>query len=465
MSGGLLELVARGKKDIFFINNPKISFYHSIYRPYSAFTKEIYIAKPRNNPEWGRYVDFDIDHRGDIVNNFHLRISLPTWLPLSVRDINNSGIVSDTSGVTFGYTNNIGYQMIDKIQLFMDSVLIQETFGEYLDWRQRMTYDFGTTYLYNTSIGTRPETSLAIGRSSTTNMLRVPIPLLGWGGLFDPGLPLVSLRTIRFHLRVFLRPYQEILTASDGRLNPSPFQKTLLVQSSASSIPIQWPEPTLNSSCMKNLDICLESTNYYLGSSTNTWLKAVAFSFPFKHIQFQQYTIDDNIMNAVANGAPLKIPIKLDFSGTIGRLLIGFRSEASNLAGTRNILVPPIGMSTSYIQSMRVNIANIDRIQQWEPAIFREVSAYWKNKRMPLRLDNTTLPDDIFVITFNGYDSPDPSGTLSFTRAVLPTLYVIPSPTMYDIRNISRRTFTYIYAEGWNLYEVKNGKGNLAFDL
>ena len=468
-SGGLLELVARGKKDIFFTQNPKVSFFHSVYVKSAAFTKEIYVARPRNVPEWGRYVDFDIDHRGDILRNFHLRISLPTWLPESVVAINNNGIVTDLSGVSYGYCNNVGFQMIDRIQLLMDNVLIHDLYGEYLDWRLRMSYEFGTTYLYNATVGSRAETPLAIGRSSTQGALRVPLPLLGWNELLDPGLPLTALRNCRFRIRVHIRPYRDILTASDGRLSPNPFGILLKAQTTANSRFQTWLEKTLPASCMRNLDISLETTNLYLANNVNVWFKATGFVFPFRHVQFRPYTIEDNIMNAVANGSPISIPVKLDFSGPADRSLIGFRSDASTLAGQRNVLVPPpCGngevCDPTYVASLRLNIANIDRVDNWEPAVYREVMSYWKNRRVPLRLGSENNPDDIYCMTFGEWDKGEPAGTLSFSRAVLPTLYITPARAMWDARNISRRVFVLIYCESWNIYEVSNGRGRLLFD-
>ena len=107
-SGGLLELVARGKKDVFFTANPTVSFFHSAYVRAAAFTKEIYVAKPRNVPDWGQWLEFDLDHRGDLVRHFYLRIELPSWLPQDAWLANARGIVTDLSGVTYGWCNNIG---------------------------------------------------------------------------------------------------------------------------------------------------------------------------------------------------------------------------------------------------------------------------------------------------------------------------------------------------------------------
>ena len=145
-SGGLLELVARGKKDLYFTSNPKITFFHSVYSRAAPFTKEIYVSAPRNVPDWGHYVDFDIDHRGDLLKRMYLRITLPTWLPSNAVAANLSGVVTDPSGVTFGYCNNVGFQVIDCIQFFQDQLLLFETYGEYLDWRLRQSYTLATTF-------------------------------------------------------------------------------------------------------------------------------------------------------------------------------------------------------------------------------------------------------------------------------------------------------------------------------
>ena len=462
-SGGLLELVARGKKDVFFTSNPAVCFFHSIYHRSAAFTKEIYVTKSRNVPEWGRYVDFDIDHRGDIIKQSFLRIQLPTWIPPALVSTNNTGIVSDLSGITYGYVNNVGYLMIDKIQLFNDNVLLCETYGTYMDWRHRQSYEFGTTFLFNEAVGGRVESAIAIERSSTSTALRVPIPILGWQTLGDPGLPIVALRGSRYRIRIHLRPYADVLVASDGRLKPNPFSMPLSAQSVKNGS-VDTSQRSLTASCMKNLDISLETTYMYLPADVNTWLRASVLRFPFHHVQQQIFTIEDNIMNAAAHSATdLKFPLSLDFMGPVSRLLVGFRSEANTLSGQLNVLRPP-APGTIFVKSMRLNIANIDRVKTWDMATFREVSTYWKNRRMPLDQFNTDKPDEIYTVSFGGFDYNSPAGTLSFTRAVLPTLYLVLNSTPYDTRNISRKSYAIVYAESWNVYEIGRSTGRLLFD-
>lgn len=456
-SGGLLELVARGKKDVFFTANPKTSFFHSVYKRAAPFSKEIYITKPRNIPEWGHWTEFELEHRGDLARAFYLRLELPTWLPGSAVAANGNGLVTDASGITFGYCNNVGFQIIDRIQVFQDTVLLHELYGEYLDWRLRQSYGMATTFTLAQDIGSRPETALAIGRSATHGLLRVPLPLLGWQHLYEPGFPLVCCRSQRFRIRILFRKVTDVVVASDGRLRPQPWGGKPLRIQTASGGPIDTSQVTLPFESMKSLGASLESTQVYLPADVTMALKAQRHVIPFLTVQAQQTTIEDNMLTAAATPgfAMFSMPIPVEFIGNVDRLLLGFRSEAATLAGQRGTLTPAA-------RTVRLNIAGLDRIKQWPVSLYREVSAYWKNARLGLEASGTA--QEVYTLTFGGFDYEVPAGTLSFTRAVLPTLYLTLASLPFDTRNISRKTFALVYAESWNVFAVENGKGRMLFD-
>ena len=460
--GGLMELAARGKKDVFFTANPQISFFHSIYTCAAPFTKEIYETKPTNIPEWGKWVDFDIEHRGDIVKYFYLRIQLPSWLPPAAVAANQNGLVSDKYGVTYGWCNNIGYQMIKKIQVFQDQVLVHESYGEYMDWRLRQSYSLAKTYITGSEIGAREETPLALGRSASPRLLRVPIPFLGWQHLDDPGFPTAALRDQRYRIRIHLQPLQSVVMASDGRLYPEPWGgKTLRIQTTPGG-PYNYSEKTLPVEVMKDLGITLETTQFYLPPDVITWMKAQTIRFPYFDVKFNQFTIEDNQMTAAANGSTVSLPFNIDFDGSIERMLIGFRTAANNAAGDRTNLTSPAGGALA--STLRLNIANINRIQENPVSFAREFTAYWKNARLALNQVDYKKPLELYTLTFGGFDDGQPQGTVNFTRAVLPVLYVIPAAVPYDRRNVSRQTIAYIYGESWNIWEISGGRGKAMLD-
>jgi hypothetical protein len=115
------------------------------------------------------------------------------------------------------------------------------------------------------------------------------------------------------------------------------------------------------------------------------------------------------------------------------------------------------------VQTMRLNIANIDRIKAWDVAVFREVTAYWKEIRMPIR---NGIPLEIYTLSFGGMDGATPSGTVSFTRATKPILYVTvqPNPVIDPRLPSDRGGMALVYAESWNVLEARDGYGKLMFD-
>lgn len=457
-SGGLLELVARGKKDVFFTANPVTRFFHSVYTRSSPFVKEIHVMKPRNIPEWGRYVDFDLEHRGDFIKNVYLRLELPTWLPASASKANRTGIVTDLSGVTYGYTNNIGFQILDKIQFFQDQVLISETYGELLEWRLRQSYTNATTYVLGEEIGSRNESALAIGRSATPPVLRIPIPILGWQALKDPGIPMLALKNQRFRIRIHLRKLEEVIVASDGRLRPQPWNGIPLSIQYVKDGPIDTSQITEPFSVMKTLGVSLETTQMYVMPDVQLFIKSQTLRIPYASAQFQQYTIEDNQMTAAAlSSSVFNFPMKIDFIGSTERMLLGFRSEACTLAGQRTQL-------SAVPNTIRLNIANIDRLKQWLVPVLREVTSYWKHARMALDMANPDLPQEVYTLTFGGMDRMMPAGTFNLTRASQPNLYITLNSFPYDIRTIRRTMYALLYAETWNVFEIRNGKGQMMFD-
>ena len=348
--------------------------------------------------------------------------------------------------------------MINKIQVFQDTILLHEAYGEYLDWRLQNSYETGTLQLTGRSVGSREDTPLAIGRSATSQLLRVPIPVMGWQQLGDPGFPTCVLRNQRFRIRIWLRELQEIIVCSDGRLQPTPWGGMPLRVQTVKNGPIDTTQVTLPLSALKYPEISLETTQRYVGNETRLFLQAQTVRFPFRHIQFQTFAVEHNavVLASPPYSSTVNLPYLIDFIGPSDRFMVGFRTNAATRAGQRNVLSP-------MVHTMRLNIANIDRIKAWDVAVFREVTADWKEIRMPIR--NET-PLEIYTLSYGGMDGGAPSGTVSFTRATAPVLYVtVQSNSVIDPRLPSDRGgMALVYAESWNVLEARDGYGKLMFD-
>ena len=287
----------------------------------------------------------------------------------------------------------------------------------------------------------------------------------------DPGLPLVALKSERFRIRVYIRRINEVIVCSDGRLEPKPWDMPIQVQETKGG-PIR-ESRTFKRDNMRKLDIALESTCVYVQPDIQTYLKAQKLRLPFLHVQHRMYALEDPMMTAAAMGSATNMyyNMPIDFIGSMDRLLLGFRTVASTRSGQRTNLRPPLritsgyGDSQTFIKSLRLNIANIDRIKEGPMDRFRETTAYWKQKRMPLVIGaQDQIPEQIYTLTFGGFDTEIPCGTFNLSRAVLPTIYVTLSAIPYDERNISRESYGLLYGESWNIYEIWSGRGALMFE-
>jgi hypothetical protein len=454
-NAGLLELVSRGKKDVFFTNNPKNSFFHGVYMKSAPFTREIHVTQPNNLPDWGKYVDFDVEQRGDIVKEFKLRLTLPTWLPPTVASRNNKTLVTYADGFesSVGYTNLVGFYAIDKVQVFNDSLMIHEFYGEFLAWRfQQIASDVQTLGLAN-SIGYYEETALNIQHAATYQTLYVPIPIVGCQLPGEPGLPLVAMKKSRLRIRVYLKKLEDLIVrynSANGYMNyTSVFNYPISIQIS----PFSFLEAnyTLKREEVAKPLIALEATYLFVKPDVQVWLKSMKWQIPFYQLQRQEYTIEDNVMNsAYLSAAPVSIPLKLDFIGPAQRLFFGFQSEGSRLTNELNNLLTYDNQS--FIQSARINIANIDRVINNEPIVYQEVSDYWKN----IRALNPTSKTKFHTVAFGTIEDFQPSGTLNMTRSVQPLLFLTLNRIAYDNRSKSRKTFCIVYAETYNILEIED---------
>jgi len=440
-NGGLLELVSRGKKDTYFTHDAKRSFFHGLYSKCAAFTEEIYVTQPRNAGAFGNWVEFPIEHRGDLVRDLRIRLSLPTWLPTAAAAANRTGQVTLLDGSTLGYVNGVGYYALEHIQLYNDQILLQEFWGEELAWRQaQLSSDVQTLALAATS-GFRYETVLAVGRSATPlTSMYVPIPLFE-----SPGLPLVALSGARLRLRVLLRPLEQLIVSSAGVAYSSPWGARLSVQATQGG-PVDTSQVILARDQIAAPVLSLEATHVYVPKDIRTWLKSRSWQIPLQQIQQQLITLEDNQFN-LATVTAVTLPLRLDLIGAVSQLLFAVQSQGSVVSNLLNVYTATDG--SPFLDAVRLNIANIDRVHSWSTDVYQYVTPYWKHVRTNLDAVNT--------MSFGGVEERQPAGTLNLTRATRPVFYITLRNVPYDYRCGGRTAYLRIYAQSWNVLEIENG--------
>jgi hypothetical protein len=446
-NAGLLELVSRGKKDTYFTHDATASshrsFFHGIYPKCAAFTEEVYVTQARNAGAFGTWMEFPIEHRGDMVRDFKLRLTLPTWLPTAAAAVNPTGLVTLLDGSTLGYVNGVGYYALEHIQLYNDQVLLQEFWGEELAWRQAQIRSEVQTIALGSTLGFRIETALAVARSATPPTYYIPIPLMD--------LPLIALSGTRLRVRVLLKPLEQLIVSSAGTAYSAPWGLGLSVQATQTGS-VDTSQVILARDQIAAPGLSLEAVHVYVPKDIRGWLKSRSWQIPILQIQQQLITLEDNQFN-LASTTAVTLPLRLDLIGAVTQLLFAVQSQGSVMSNLLNIYTATDG--SPFLSSVRLNIANIDRVQSFSTDVYKLVVPYWKHIRTNL--------DEVYTMSFGGVDETQPAGTLNVTRATRPVFYITLKAVPYDYRSAGRTAYLRMYALSWNVLEIENGVCRVMF--
>lgn len=77
MSGGLFELVAKGAQDLFIIGEPQITFFKTVYRRYTNFSRGEYDINFKDRVDFGKTIRVRIKRIGDLLHRLFLVVNLP----------------------------------------------------------------------------------------------------------------------------------------------------------------------------------------------------------------------------------------------------------------------------------------------------------------------------------------------------------------------------------------------------
>jgi hypothetical protein len=77
MTGGVLQLVARGTEDIYITSNPNITFFKTVYRRHTNFSRQELDLNFTNKMDFGKEGYCRIEHYGDLLHRLYLVVKLP----------------------------------------------------------------------------------------------------------------------------------------------------------------------------------------------------------------------------------------------------------------------------------------------------------------------------------------------------------------------------------------------------
>ena len=454
--GSLYELVARGNKDVFFYQDTDKSTYifDSSYQPQAPSTFEIRRVPPHTACEFGRTVIFEFDLVGDLMINPTLIINLSSWLPPEVASTNLRSIVTDTAGVSYGYTNSIAYFLFELIQLYQDNILLQEISGDALWAVTKSQGSYGQSFVVDELTGQHDGSPLAIGRNATPPQLRLSLPLIGCQSTNDPGFPQRSTQSHTYRLRCKIRKLEDLVEASDGRIKPAPWGRTDFQQQlSSGTQPI--PFTTLSRTQILPLEIQLETQQIYVPREYQDVLQKQPQSLMFVRQWENIFTQNQLDYAGVVGGGTSLVKRLLDGRHPSGRVVWFMRSIRDINANQLWKVNTGIVGQESYFNTVNLQIAGKDRELPRDSFVWRDITNFAKEENdtgIEINSMNWTL-GAIAPERFPGASTQE-TGAVNFTTADRPVFYINLSLPPIDPYTGAPNTELRVIVEGWARFDT-----------
>lgn len=486
--GALFELIARGIKDKYFVDDSKESqFIHSAsYSSSLPHLKERKTSIPINGTHFGSTFEVEIDRYADILTECALDIILPSWLPplpihpqstpIEPSVANGLYPITDSNGISYGYVNGCGYFLFEKIQFYQDQILIQEWSGDGLLAKQLTEGSRTHSDLRLVRGGYTGSTLRDLQWRATPPPLRIYLPLPGLQSPDDVGLPLIAITWQTLRLRITLRKLEDLVICSDTTLfKPTPwlatyFQYTLSDNATVFSIP---PRSLYD---IGHPTIVLSTVQHYIPTEAQEEFRSRTIQIPFRKSFENRFTFGELDFISLDKGGTSAVTRRLEGRHPTERLFWFFRTQQTidrnRLDDFSNPYFDTYPLTDTqpytdpygeFYYQLKLLIAGRDRERLESGLVWNLIGPWSKQERVgPIGIGEMKWSlGDVFGVTYPSYRLPE--GTVNFTTADRPTLYIelanVPVHPLMAQRLVEMRAIS----EAWNVYEIAEGRGRLLF--
>ena len=411
LGGGLLQLVATGRQDIYLTGNPQTTFFKQVYRRHTNFAIESCRIDFDGSTDFGKVVVATIPRKGDLLNTLILEVSLP-MLPQSDPSMR------DTSWV-----NGIGHAMLEYISLEVGGKEVDRQYGEWLHITSQLQVDASKRMGFNNMVGYQE----AFEQSAQPGPLKLYIPLRFWFcnnvGL---SLPLIALQAHPVRIYVKLR---------------SP--NTLFYRDSLALFPNQTISPPPNPT-----SFVMWGDYIHLDTDERRRFSSSKHEYLVEQVQQQRRT-------AVPAGAALA-NITLDFNNPLKEIIwvvqqdLMLQTHELFNYSNRQLVEQHVTLDDQ-IATAILRLDGYDRFEIRDASYFRLVQPWQRH---------TTIPDDyIYVYSFSlAPEAAQPQGALNASRidTIVLALQMNPNITRYD-------SGITVYATNYNVFRIAAGLGGILY--
>jgi hypothetical protein len=428
--------------------------------PWPATIDETRQTQSLNAIDFGRSVEWEMEVFGDILIAASFVIELPSWLSQHNSALNPKTRLTDSSGNTYGYTQGVGAFLFEQIQFYQDQLLLQEFTGDFLYSWFHLQSSLSQESLILKELGCHSGTPLEIQRNATPGRLTLRLPLIGCAHPEEGGLPFVALPGQKYRLRCKLRKLEDLVESSDGAIKPTPWLKGFFTTDKAG---LQIPITPISREHLGKPLITLETTQRYVRQDLQKQLRETPIQIPFLRPFENTLSLDPSDYVSVGNGGSSYVSKRIDGRHPAEAILIMFQSyycqDRNQLWNLQN---PLPGSGGVYFNTMKLLVAGKEREKERDTNLWNHISPSVKCEKTP-GIPISWIP--FSVGPSFGYKAPQrrkPSGTLNFTAADRPTLWLDIKDTIAD-QTLQKKVTMRTVSIGWGLYNVEDQRGALAF--
>jgi hypothetical protein len=446
--GGLLQLVATGKQDLFLTGNPQISFFKMVYRRHTNFATESQPMYFDGTPNFGQRITCLIPRRGDLLGRVYLDVTLPR--------------IYDTNGNLLSYTNSIGHALIAEITFEVGEQEIDRQTGEWMEIWSQLTTPAGQRDALNEMIGRFDQyipPNLVPGPQSEGLRLLIPLQFYFCR---NPGLyiPLIALQYSPIRINLTLRPLQQLFWVPP----PNPVDQS------------SWkPACQINVDCTSQIvNMMLWGEYVYLDVEERRMFVSASHEYIIEQVQYTPpYSITTQ-QNTATVSVEFNHPLK-EFMFVAQRDEMINRNEwfnFSNLAIGEPIPAyvaqfmnsnAPAGRM-DLIASAKLQLDGYDRFMVRGPQYFRLEQPYEHH---------TFTPVNAFIYNYSFALRPEdaqPTGTMNASRIdsivwQIQMNPVLTNPTEMPAWQQRGNARIVVYGQNYNIFRVINGFGGLLFTI
>ena len=261
------------------------------------------------------------------------------------------------------------------------------------------------------------------------------------------------------------------MVSSDGQWKPTPWtiQQSYTIGGQTHTF------TPLSLHQMETPTILLSTVQHYVPAAMQQQLREIPIHIPFRRYFENQFTFGELDYISLDKGGQSTVTRQIDGRHPTERIFWFFRSWNSlernqldnfkndyfdhNLPNMTQPYTEPYG---EFYYSMKLVIAGKDREDSHTPLIWNTVQSSKLEKGQRLGIGNMIWSfGSQYGTQYPALRSPE--GTLNLSTADRPTLYIQLANVISNPFLAQRKTEFRVYTEGWNVYEIKEGRGRLLF--